>query len=321
MNAGQSSPDRDRRAEFLALAGELRPELHRYCARLMGSVIDGEDVVQDTLARALVALGEIEEMPQIRPWLFRIAHNRALDLLRSQTVRVVEPIEAASDIADEASPDPMEVLMRQEAVETAVSRFAELPLVQRSVVILKDVLDESLKDIAELLDLTVDAVKAHLARGRARLREINTQAVTLTEARPASAAVARYIALFNARNWDGLRALLADDVKLHQSTYPLRVGAVDVGRFFTIYAKFDGVRLAPAWVEGREVIAVFEDSTDAKPGYFMWLEWRDDRISFIRDYRYARYIVTDAELMLSPNGEGAAQISSSEFSPNQGRDR
>ena len=60
--------------------------------------------------------------------------------------------------------------MRQEAVETAVSRFAELPLLQRSVVILKDVLDESLKDIAELLDLTVDAVKAHLARGRARLR-------------------------------------------------------------------------------------------------------------------------------------------------------
>ena len=160
MNAAQSSPDRDRRAEFLALTAELRPELHRYCARLMGSVIDGEDVVQDAFARALVALGQIEEMPQIRPWLFRIAHNRALDLLRSRTVRKLEPIEAASDVADEANLDPMEVLMRQEAVETAVSRFAELPLVQRSVVILKDVLDESLKDIAELLDLTVDAVKA-----------------------------------------------------------------------------------------------------------------------------------------------------------------
>ena len=71
--AAWSTSDRDRRTEFLALAGELRPELHRYCARLMGSVIDGEDVVQDTFARALVALGEIEEMPRIRPWLFRIA--------------------------------------------------------------------------------------------------------------------------------------------------------------------------------------------------------------------------------------------------------
>jgi RNA polymerase sigma-70 factor (ECF subfamily) len=265
----------------------------------MGSVIDGEDVVQDTFARALAALEQTEEMPQLRPWLFRIAHNRALDLLRSRAVRMAEPIEAASDIADEANPDPTEMLMRQEAVETAVSRFAELPLMQRSVVILKDVLDEPLKDIAELLGLTVDAVKAQLARGRARLREINAHAATIAEAGPASAAVARYVALFNARNWDGLRALLADDVKLHQSTYPVRVGAADVGMFFTIYAKFEGVRLAPAWVEGREVIAVFENGNGAKPSYFMWLEWRGDRISFIRDYRYARYIVDDAQLMLA----------------------
>jgi RNA polymerase sigma-70 factor (ECF subfamily) len=300
LNEGSSSPDR--RAELLALTGELRGELHRYCARLMGSVIDGEDIVQDTLARALVALDEAEEMPQLRPWLFRIAHNRALDLLRSRSLRKAEPIEAASDIADEANPDPMEVLMRQEAVETAVSRFAELPLLQRSVVILKDVLDESLKDIADLLDLTVDAVKAHLARGRARLREINAHAATLAEARPVSAAVARYVALFNAQNWDGLRALLADDVRLHQSTYPLRVGAADVGMFFTIYAKFGGVRLQPAWVEGREVIAVFEGGVGAEPSYFMWLEWRDGRISFIRDYRYARYIVNGAELMLAADG-------------------
>jgi RNA polymerase sigma factor (sigma-70 family) len=303
VKEGSSSPDRDRRAEFLALTGELRGELHRYCARLMGSVIDGEDVVQDTLARALVALDDVAETPQLRPWLFRIAHNRALDLLRSRTVRKAEPIEAASDIADETNPDPMEALMRQEAVETAVSRFAELPLLQRSVVILKDVLDESLKDIADLLDLTVDAVKAHLARGRARLREINAQAAMLAEARPASAAVASYVALFNAQNWDGLRALLADDVKLHQSTYPVRVGAADVGMFFTIYAKFEGVKLAPAWVEGREVIAVFENSADPKPGYFMWVEWRDGRISFIRDYRYARYIVNGAELTLAVDGE------------------
>jgi RNA polymerase sigma factor (sigma-70 family) len=305
LKEGPSSPDRDRRAELLALTGELRGELHRYSSRLMGSVIDGEDVVQDTLARALVALDDFAETPQLRPWLFRIAHNRALDLLRSRTVRKAEPIEAASDIADEANPDPMEALMRQEAVETAVSRFAELPLLQRSVVILKDVLDESLKDIAELLDLTVDAVKAHLTRGRARLREINAQAAALAEARPASAAVAHYVALFNAQNWDGLRALLADDVRLHQSTYPVRVGAADVGIFFTIYAKFEGVKFAPAWVEGREVIAVFENSADPKPSYFMWVEWRDGRISFIRDYRYARYIVNGAELTLAGDSQPA----------------
>ena len=173
MNGGPSSPPTARHAELLALAGELRPELHRYCARLMGSVIDGEDVVQDALARAFVALDELEEAPALRPWLFRIAHNRALDLMRSRAIRDAEPIEAAYEVADPESLDPVEVLMRREAVETAVSRFVQLPTVQRSVVILKDVLDQSLEDIAALLDLTVNAVKAHLARGRARLKAIN----------------------------------------------------------------------------------------------------------------------------------------------------
>ena len=89
MSAAQPAPSGDRQAAFLALAGELQPELHRYCARLMGSVIDGEDVVQDTLVRAVVALQDferrgLEEMPPLRPWLFRIAHNRALDLLRGR---------------------------------------------------------------------------------------------------------------------------------------------------------------------------------------------------------------------------------------------
>jgi RNA polymerase sigma factor (sigma-70 family) len=78
------SMNQDRREELLALARELRPDLHRYCARLMGSVIDGEDVVQDTLVRAFVALQDLDEEPPLRPWLFRIAHNRALDLLRGR---------------------------------------------------------------------------------------------------------------------------------------------------------------------------------------------------------------------------------------------
>lgn len=316
MSAEQPSPNGDRRAELLALADALRTELHRYCARLMGSVIDGEDVVQDALVRAFVALQDLEEegleeTPPLRPWLFRIAHNRALDLLRGRAVRRAEPIEAALDVADPASPDPVEMLMRQEAVKTAVSRFAELPTMQRSVVILKDVLDERLSEIAALLDLSVDAVKGHLARGRARLREINAQAERPPGAGPVSSAVAQYIALFNQRDWNGLRALLADDVKLKQSSYPLRAGRADVGMFFGIYAKLNPVWLAPAWLEGREVIAVFEDRADSKPSYVMWLEWRDGRISFIRDYKYVRYVVADAELALAPEvrpaGDGAAQ--------------
>ena len=303
MSDGRNSSESARRAELIAQAETLRPDLHRYCSRLMGSVIDGEDVVQDVLTKALVAVDEMRDEPALRAWLFRVAHNRALDLLRSRAIRAAEPIDAANNVVDDAAPNPVEVLMRQEAIKTAVSRFTELPVLQRSVLILKDVLDEPLADIAALLDLTVDSVKAHLARGRARLRSINMEADPVRAAKPTSDAVARYVSLFNRRDWEGLRALLAGDVKLHQSTHPVRVGDADVGMFFSIYAKIDGVWLSPGWLEGREVVAVFESRRNAKPNYIMWLEWREGKISFIRDYRYARYIVADAELALAPDAE------------------
>jgi RNA polymerase sigma-70 factor, ECF subfamily len=299
LTTGLLSSSHDRQAQLIALAAEVRPELHRYCARLMGSVIDGEDVVQDTLLRALVALQDLEDMPPLRPWLFRVAHNRALDLLRGRSVRNAEPLDSAPEVADTDSPDPLETLMRQEAVKTAVSRFAELPILQRSVVVLKDVLGESLTEIAILLDLSVDAVKAHLARGRARIREINSQAAAIPDVLPPSAAVSRYVALFNQRDWDALRSLLADDVKLSQSTHSLRVGRAEVGMFFTIYAQSPEVWLTPAWLEGQEVVAVFENRADAKPSYMMWLEWVDGRIKFIRDYRYVRYVLAEAEIALT----------------------
>lgn len=301
MSTELFSADPERGAGLIALVNDLRPELHRYCARLMGSIIDGEDVVQDTFIRAFEALPELDKATPLRPWLFRIAHNRAMDLLRSRSVRLAEPMDAAAELADPANPDPAEMLMQQDAVKMAISRFVELPLHQRSVVILKDVLDESLAEIAALLDLTVDAVKGHLARGRAQLRTLNALADPVSETRQPSAAAAHYATLFNKRDWDGLRALLADDAKLRQSSHPLRAGRADVGNFFTIYGKIKDLWLTPAWVDGREVIAVFEHRADPKPSYFMWVEWRDGEIAYIRDYRYVRYVVSDETLVvLSP---------------------
>ncbi len=302
MSTGASMSSHDRQARLVALAAEVRPELHRYCARLMGSVIDGEDVVQDTLLRAHVALQDMDELPPLRPWLFRVAHNRAIDLLRARPLREMAALDDASDVADPDMPDPLEILARQDAVRTAVSCFAQLPVVQRSVVVLKDVLDEPLADIAALLGLSVDAVKAHLARGRARLREINAQPEPMPAPRPASREVARYVELFNQQDWVALRALLADDVKLSQSAHSLRVGRAEVGMFFTIYAQYPELWLAAAWLDDDEVIAVFESRGAPKPAYLMWLEWQDGRVRFIRDYRYVRYVVADARLVLATPG-------------------
>jgi Sigma-70, region 4 len=244
------------------------------------------------------------ETTPLRAWLFRIAHNRALDLLRSRAIRTMAPIEAANQVVDSQSPDPEEVVMRHEVVQTAVTRFVELSTMPRSVVILKDVLDQSLEEIAAMLELTVDAVKGHLARGRARLKAINARPPAQVVPLPASPAVALYVTLFNRRDFDGLRAMLADDVRLSQSSHPLRAGAADVGMFFGIYSRCAPVHLAAGWLEGREVIAVYENSQRMKPSYLMWLDWNDGRISFIRDYRHVRYVIDDAEWVLAAEVAG-----------------
>src|ERR1700679_4374575 len=89
----------DAREQFLAMVDTIRPELHRYCARLTGSVIEGEDIVQDTLAKAFYALSLSADVPPLRPWLFRIAHNAAIDFLKSHGRKLTDPDAAIEDIA------------------------------------------------------------------------------------------------------------------------------------------------------------------------------------------------------------------------------
>jgi RNA polymerase sigma factor (sigma-70 family) len=286
------------RRRFLELVADLRPELHRYCARMTGSVADGEDIVQDTLARAYYLLPEMNELPAFRPWLFRIAHNRALDHLRRYEARMVEPLEAVRDTAVDPAPDPGDAMAHQQAVRLAVSRFVELAPSQRSCVVLKDVLGHSLEEIGALLELSLSAVKASLHRGRLRLRQLAAAAPPEPLRRETSSTVARYVALFNARDWDGVRALLAQDVQLDLLSRAQRAGRA-VGDYLTNYERIHDWALVPAWLEGREVIAAFRAPGDARPAYFIELTVENGKVRFIRDYRYVPYVLQDAELVLA----------------------
>ena len=122
--------------------------------------------------------------------------------------------------------------------------------------------------------------------------------------------MARYVALFNQRDWDGLRALLADDVKLNQFSHPLRVGPADAGLFFTVYAKCDGVWLAPAWARGPGGDRGLRRPrrSEAQLHDVARVARRQDQL--IHDYRHVRYVVANAELALAPDvqraGDGAA---------------
>ncbi len=287
------------RRQFLALVDHVRPELLRYCTRMTGSVADGEDVVQETLARACFELPQLKELPLLRPWLFRIAHHRAIDHWRHEARRASEPLDAALDVADAAALEPDHVAARHQAVRAAVSSFLALAPAQRGCVILKDVLEHSIDEIASELNLSVPAVKAALHRGRAALREANAAATPAPRPPPLSAALKRYAGLFNAHDWDGVRSLLADDVRLDLVSRRKAAGRRDVGSYLDNYQRTAGWQVVPAWFDGREVLAVMSDDDAQRPRYFIELGWRDERVVAIRDFRYVSYIAQEGAFELS----------------------
>lgn len=292
------------RREFLALVEKLRPELHRYCARMVGSVIDGEDVVQDTLAKGYYELSALKEPPALRAWLFRIAHNRALDYLRRYERRMSEPLDPYSDDFTDASADPSALPWKQQAVTLAVARFVQLAPAQRSCVIFKDVLDFSLEEIAAQLEMSVESVKAALHRGRLRLRDLSAanEAGTTPDVMPASISpsVRRYAELFNARNWDGVRAMLIDDINLEVVDATKRRGRKDVGVYFTNYSKSDNWYMVPAILEGRQGLAVLASPNDRHVRNFIELTVSGDQIARIRDFHHVPYFTSEARIAYQP---------------------
>ncbi len=275
------------REQFLGMVEGVRPELHRYCARLTGSVIEGEDIVQDTLAKAFYALSQAASVPPLRQWLFRIAHNAALDFLKSHGRRLTDvhaDLDELAGFVDE--PDP--ALLR-----AALGSFLALPVTQRSAVILKDVLGHSLEETAETMGSTVMAVKAALVRGRQKLQE---QAQSEQEvASTTRAELDRYAHLFNARDWDGVRALVGDDCRLDLVSKSQRRGK-QVGFYFTRYEHTD-LRLQLVRLEGQLALAAFEPAA-SKPAYFILMEFEAGHVKLIRDFRYVPYIATEADFEL-----------------------
>src|SRR5258708_29515930 len=148
------------------LLGELRPKLHRYCARMTGSVIDGEDVVQEAMIKALEAFPSAGIIVHPEGWLFRIAHNAALDFLRRRARNAANH----SDEDPEMMIDPAMVVQDREIAATSLRTFMRLPPAQRSSVILMDVLGCSLEDIGAVTDTTVPPIKPprHPAPARPR---------------------------------------------------------------------------------------------------------------------------------------------------------
>src|SRR6266852_2511565 len=202
--------------QFEHLAGELRPKLHRYCARMTGSAVDGEDIVQDALIKALAAMPHVGVLDNPEGWLFRIAHKSALQRGR---VRLREFAREPADIS--------------------------LPM-------LSDVM-------------------------RARLL--------------------KYVEGFKTGDFDTVRAMLADDVKLDLVAKLRKRGKSEVGEYYAAYAAAQQWAYAAGVVDGRAAMLVYDREISLEmPAYFVALDFDGDRVVSIHDFLFARYAMDGVDL-------------------------
>jgi RNA polymerase sigma-70 factor (ECF subfamily) len=285
-------------ANIEGLLAAMRPKLHRYCARMVGSVIDGEDVLQDALIKAVEAFASAGPIGNPEGWLFKIAHNTALDFLRrrnrQQALRSGEEVDMIADEAD--------IVASREIARASLRTFMRLPVAQRSSVILMDVLGCSLQEICAVMDFSLPAAKAALHRGRAQLRELAEEPDDLPHPKMSEAERVRlgaYVAHFNARDFDAIRSMISDDVRLDLVNKTRLNGKTEVSRYFGHYSKASDWRLVPGLVEGRPAILVFDPGQPgAGPKYFMLLQWSADKVAEIRDFRHAAYTIDGAEYLV-----------------------
>jgi len=263
---------------------ELRPKLHRFAARMMGSAFDGEDVVQDALAKALTAREAGVTAANPEAWLFSVTHNAALDALRKRRRREAREAAAIDDVTASSADS-------RAAAMAGLRTFLQLPPAQRASVVLADVLGHSLEEVAGTLGMTLAAVKAALHRGRGRLREIaSAEPKEISASEAERARLQAYADKFNAHDWDALRALLAEDVRLDLVARTELRGARNVRVYFTRYSERPVWRVSVGSAEGQPAL-LYRDNSGAAPAFVVLLEWRDGRIVGIRDFHYARYVM------------------------------
>jgi RNA polymerase sigma-70 factor (ECF subfamily) len=222
---------------------EHRAALTGHCYRMLGSAVDADDAIQETLVRAWRSLDRFDGRSSLRTWLYRIATNVCLDALaeRSRRARplddapvgsVDDPLEARprthwlEPIPDAravpADVDPAEQVMLRQSIRLAfVAALQHLPPKQRAVLLLTEVLGWSAAEVAESLDTSVAAVNSALQRARATLatRDLGDARASLPDEQ--ATLVDRYVAAFERYDVDALTALLHEDATLSMPPYTL----------------------------------------------------------------------------------------------------
>jgi RNA polymerase sigma-70 factor (TIGR02960 family) len=273
---------------FQELIEPYRRELQVHCYRMLGSLQDAEDILQETLVAAWQGLGAFEERASIRTWLYRIATNRCLNARRAASRRPAkewdvteyrppEPTRLGEIVWLEPFPDallegvmgtPLGPEARYEQAETIslafVTALQVLPPRQLAVLVLRDVLGFHANEVAEMLDSTVDSVNSLLKRARAGMqrhqpRGVDREPAPAPDSAAERATVAEFVRAYESGDLDALVALLTDDVFLSMPPLPLEYEGIDVvTRFYGLMIgsgrRFD---LVPTRANGQPAFGAY----------------------------------------------------------------
>ena len=271
---------------FERLAAAYRRPLHAHCYRMLGSLQDAEDELQETLLAAWRGIGGFEGRSSLRSWLYRIATNACLRLAEYRPHRLLSSDRgpAWSDVHDlgeydendrvwlEPYPGPADTYERRENVELAfVAALQRLPANQRAVLILREVLQFSAAEVAEALDTTVASVNSALQRARKTVNDrmvAGTQADELQKLGPEGqhTLVAAFIAAWERHDVDGLLDLLAEDARLAMPPFPAWFrGRADIGRFLSERSFRFQWRVRPITANGQLATAFYQREADTGP--------------------------------------------------------
>ena len=279
---------------FQELTEPHRRELQVHCYRMLGSLHDAEDALQETLLSAWQGLAGFEERASLRTWLYRIATHRCLNILRSARrrpqpwavpgIEPPEPTQLGEVVWLEPFPDA-----RYESTESMslafISAVQRLPPRQVAVVILRDVLNFSAKEVAAMLDVTVESVNGALKRARASLRGLSADDASPVASPAEQALVSRFVRAYEAADLGALVALLTDKVFMAMPPVALEYVGRDAvagffDRLFTAGRTFD---LVPTRANGQPAFGLYLRMPDGqRPGAgFMVVGLSGERVSSI----------------------------------------
>jgi RNA polymerase sigma-70 factor, ECF subfamily len=297
-----------------ALLEQLRPALTGHCYRMLGSVVDAEDAVQEAMLRAWKSIDRFREQASLKTWLYRIATNVCLDTLSATNRQRLRPLEiseapgvVASDMALPQRPreywvepipdaaalpapedcDPEERVLLSESIRLAfVAALQYLPPRQRAVLLLTQVLNWSAAETAESLDMTVAAVNGALQRARATLESRNPAVVPRALSEEQKRLVTSYVDAFERYDVSALVKLLHDEATLSMPPYELWLqGHESIAAWLLSFGiGCRGSRLVPVEASGgTPAFAQYRDG-GATPWALLMLELDGDRIRGMTSY-------------------------------------